>query len=97
MEYTDKFSNAVKYAKQKNLFLGSGNPNGKILIIGKEHYFHHNHKENTKEFYEEIIRSRKIENTNNVLSWENNIKNNFTPDWSHNEDFSHDNSNALTA
>jgi len=34
--YTEKFKQVVQYCKQNNLFVGYGNPNGKVLVIGKE-------------------------------------------------------------
>jgi len=34
--YTEKFKQVVQYCKENNLFVGYGNPNGKILVIGKE-------------------------------------------------------------
>ena len=34
--YTQAFNEAVAYCKANNLFVGYGNPNGKVLVIGKE-------------------------------------------------------------
>lgn len=34
--YSANFVEALEYCKQNNLYLGEGNPNAKILIIGKE-------------------------------------------------------------
>ena len=34
--YTQHFKEAVAYCKVNNLFVGYGNPNGKVLVIGKE-------------------------------------------------------------
>lgn len=34
--YTQAFKEVVAYCKANNLFVGYGNPNGKVLIIGKE-------------------------------------------------------------
>lgn len=81
MKYSKEFEDAVSFAKEHTLFLGYGNPNGKILIVGKEHYFHHKHNKDTKDFYDEIVAHRNVENINNALSWENNIKNKFVPNW----------------
>lgn len=36
MNYNDNFLKALLKCKNKNLYLGTGNPNAKILIIGKE-------------------------------------------------------------
>jgi hypothetical protein len=97
MNYSDEFKKAVNFSKEKKLFLGYGNPNGKILIVGKEHYFKHSLEENSREFYEEILKAREIENQNNVSSWEYNIENKFEPKWPLNQEFYCDNSNAFTA
>ncbi len=97
MNYSREFKDAVSFANEHNLFLGYGNPNGKILMIGKEHYFDHNHKQDTKEFYEEILNSRNKENRNNIHSWETNIKENYEFDWNARRESFLDNSNALTA
>ena len=32
--YTQAFKEAVAYCKANNLFVGYGNPNGKVLVIG---------------------------------------------------------------
>ena len=97
MEYSKEFKEAVNFSKEKNLFLGYGNPSGKILMIGKEHYFNHKPKEDTEEFYQEILNARETENRNNTISWENNIKENFEPKWDPNQEHFCDNSNAFTA
>ena len=34
--YTEKFKQVVQCCKENNLFVGYGNPNGKVLVIGKE-------------------------------------------------------------
>lgn len=34
--YTQHFKETVAYCKVNNLFVGYGNPNGKVLVIGKE-------------------------------------------------------------
>ncbi|MFY8187829.1 MAG: hypothetical protein ACOVLC_07700 [Flavobacterium sp.] len=77
--------------------MGYGNPNGKILIIGKEHYFNHSLEEDSPEFYNEILNAREFENQNNISSWENNIKNHFEPEWPLGQEFYCNNSNAFTA
>lgn len=97
MKYSEDFKDAVNYCKKNDLFLGYGNPNGKILIIGKEHYFNHSVKENSPEFYEEILKTRETENLNNILSWEENYINNFKPEWNPNQEYYCNNSNAFTA
>lgn len=98
MNYSDKFIEAVNFSKDKELFLGYGNPNGKILMIGKEHYFNHSLVEQgSSEFYKEILTARETENKRNIISWENNIKENFEPDWNPNQIHFCDNTNSLTA
>lgn len=97
MEYTEEFKDVVDFAKEKKLFLGYGNPNGKILMIGKEHFFNHNHPQNTEEFYNEIVYARITENKNNVFSWAENIKEGYQFDWNSELEGYLDNSNALTA
>lgn len=81
MEYTNEFKEAVTFAENENLFLGYGNPNGKVLMIGKECSFDHNHKEDTDSFYEEIIQVRNNNNKKNTGSWLKNIEEKFTPNW----------------
>jgi len=97
MEYTKEFEDAVKYSEDHNLFLGYGNPNGKILMVGKEHYFNHTLEIDSPRFFEEILKAREFENQNNCTSWKNNIKNNFMPEWNPNQENFCDNSNAYTA
>src|SRR5690606_26067991 len=48
-------------------------------------------------FYDEIIRARKNENTNNILSWDSNIKEKYQFDWNSKINGFLDSSNALTA
>jgi len=96
MEYSNEFKKAVCFSKQNKLFLGYGNPNGKILMIGKEHYFNHSLKEGSCEFYDEILKVREIENQKNTASWEENIRNEFYPNWNINLESNIINSNAFT-
>jgi len=81
MKYTSHFREALNFAEKEKLYLGSGNPDGKILVIGKEHYFNHNFNIDTDDFYQEILQHRSKEITQNISSWKNNIDNNFFPDW----------------
>jgi hypothetical protein len=97
MEYSKEFKKAVDFSKENKLFLGYGNPNGKILMIGKEHYFNHSLKEDSPEFYQEMLKARELENQNNFTSWENNINSNFEPKWPLGQEFYCDKSNAFTA
>lgn len=97
MNYSKEFKKAIDFSKENKLFLGYGNPNGKILVIGKEHYFNHSLKEDSPEFYEEILKARELENQNNFTSWNKNFENNFEPEWNPNQEFYCDNTNAFTA
>ena len=36
MEYLDEFKEFVNYCNQNGKYVGWGNPNSKILIVGKE-------------------------------------------------------------
>ena len=36
MHYTNYFKEIATTAKEEGIYIGMGNPNGKILIIGKE-------------------------------------------------------------
>lgn len=81
MNYTLEFKNAIDYCTQQDLFLGFGNPNGKVLMIGKEQAFDHKSPPNTEEFLIEILENRKKENTRNQLGWITNFDKNITPEW----------------
>lgn len=76
-----EFLQSLIYCKKKNLFLGFGNPNGKVLVLGKEHYCFHNHPVGTEEFYNEILEIRSSDNKKNILGWEANVENHFVPDF----------------
>ena len=64
--YTSQFKEVLNQCKQNELFLGLGNPNAKILIIGKEAAID---KEKAPRHYE-------VEVKNNVKDWEQNSVNN---------------------
>ena len=63
--YTQAFKEAVAYCKANNLFVGYGNPNGKVLVIGKEaaHIPQEETTENLEKKKEELFQS-------NVSQWE---------------------------
>lgn len=63
--YSSEFEKAIQLAKKKGLFLGTGNPNGKIVFIGKEAAI-------DEKLYPE---QHKQELTNNICDWENNYAN----------------------
>lgn len=81
MEYTNDFVEAAYVAKRDNLFLGYGNPNGKILIIDKEQRYHSNETLDSDKFYEDILRNRAEINERNGNYWFKNIGENYMPDW----------------
>lgn len=62
--YSETFKNALQFSKTNKLFLGLGNPNAKILFIGKEAAID---KEASTLQYE-------IEVVNNVTNWEHNCE-----------------------
>lgn len=64
--YSSKFKGAIELAVKKKLFLGSGNPNAKILFVGKEAAI--NSIKATKQHEREI--------TNNITDWVVNYQNN---------------------
>tara|TARA_R110002124_G_scaffold136386_4_gene299291 strand:- start:627 stop:1442 length:816 start_codon:yes stop_codon:yes gene_type:complete len=63
--YTSKFKDVIQFAKSKDFFLGSGNPNAKILFVGKEAAI--NLLIASDQHRREII--------NNANDWENNCNN----------------------
>lgn len=63
--YNSKFKEALLLAKKKGLYLGSGNPNGKIVFIGKEAAI-------DEKLYPE---QHERELVNNIFDWENNYAN----------------------
>lgn len=65
INYTSHFKEVLNLCKQNKLFLGLGNPNAKILIIGKEAAID---KEKNPRHYE-------MEVENNVKDWEHNCDN----------------------
>jgi hypothetical protein len=68
--YSKEFKNLVESELTKNSFIGFGNPNTKILIVGKE--------VSTNPNSEEEIHKKGIElYNNNVNVWSDNIKNNL--------------------
>lgn len=63
--YSSEFRKVLQLAKEKGLFLGTGNPNGKIVFIGKEAAI-------DEKLYPE---QHNRELTNNLSDWENNYTN----------------------
>lgn len=63
--YSSKFKETIQLAKDKELFLGTGNPNAKILFIGKEAAI--NILKSSEQHKREVI--------NNANDWKNNFNN----------------------
>ncbi|NTE00492.1 hypothetical protein G6M26_23375 [Agrobacterium tumefaciens] len=81
MNYSLELKNVVDFCNTQHLFLGFGNPNGRVLLIGKEQAFDHIHAPGTEEFLNEILENRQRENKTNIAAWKENIENNFIPEW----------------
>ncbi len=67
--YNDLFKNLVQ-TNDQGLYIGKGNPNGKVLFVGKEAAI-----DKVKQ-YDQFIR----EISNNANDWKNNLKNNIEVD-----------------
>jgi hypothetical protein len=82
--YTQHFKEAVAYCKVNNLFVG--NPNGKVLVIGKEaaHIPQEETTENLEKKKEELFQS-------NVSQWEHILSTNEVPNYDGERPFSHEN------
>ena len=85
--YTQAFKEAVAYCKANNLFVGYGNPNGKVLVIGKEaaHIPQEETTENLEKKKEELFQS-------NVSQWEHILSTNEVPNYDGERPISHENS-----
>ena len=64
MNYKESFRSFVKECLKSNHYVGIGNPNAKILLIGKEAYINDN------------IRLDDHANINNAKEWDNHINDN---------------------
>ena len=84
--YTQAFKEAVAYCKANNLFVGYGNPNGKVLVIGKEaaHIGKEETTENLEKKKKELFQS-------NVSQWEHILSTNEVPNYDGQHPFSHKN------
>lgn len=65
MNYSSEFKEIVAKCQQKGFYLGTGNPNASILVIGKECAI----EPNSEQFQREI--------NNNINDWNNNINQNI--------------------
>ena len=84
--YTEKFKQVVQYCKENNLFVGYGNPNGKVLVIGKEaaHIAKEETTENLEKKKEELFQS-------NVSQWEHILSTKEVPNYDGERPISHEN------
>ena len=84
--YTEKFKQVVQYCKENNLFVGYGNPNGKVLVIGKEaaHIGKEETTENLEKKKEELFQS-------NVSQWGHILSTNEVPNYDGERPISHEN------
>jgi len=84
--YTEKFKQVVQYCKENNLFVGYGNPNGKVLVIGKEaaHIGKEEITENLEKKKEELFQ-------NNISQWEHILSTNEVPNYDGERPISHEN------
>lgn len=64
IEYTGTFRKAVQFSKDKELFLGTGNPNAKLLFVGKEAAID---SDKSQQQYEQEFKK-------NATDWEHNFK-----------------------
>ena len=72
--YTEKFKQVVQYCKENNLFVGYGNPNGKVLVIGKEAAHVEGDIQQLKETKERFCDI-------NIKSWEEVLSENEVPNY----------------
>lgn len=74
--YTEKFKQVVQYCKENNLFVGYGNPNGKVLVIGKEaaHVAKEDLADHLEKKKEELLQS-------NVAQWEHILSTEEVPNY----------------
>ena len=96
MNYSKKFKEAVDFSKEKELFLGYGNPSARILMIGKEQYYKSSKPSDTEEFYQDLLEKRNEVNQINISSWLRNIDEKFVPEWNSNLDANIINNNPQT-
>jgi len=71
MEYIS-FERVVDFCKEKNFYLGLGNPDAKILIVGKE--IGYGHKESKNPSLSEIIKDSEKQANCNLLEWQKIIR-----------------------
>lgn len=81
MNYSTDFQNLVQYCTPEKIFIGYGNPNAKILIVGKEHAFFNSKTPDNPLFYHYVYNQRNKDNNENISSWNKNILECIEPNW----------------
>jgi len=85
MEYQEFFVKTVLECEKTETYIGTGNPNSKILIVGKETATDIENKANLDELYVRFQRENLQDFNENAFKWNLNIKNNVEvnsiPNW----------------
>ncbi len=81
MNYSNDFQNVVKYCATEKTFLGYGNPDAKVLIVGKEQALRESIRPENPDFYNVITRQQSLDNDTNISLWEKNISEYIKPEW----------------
>lgn len=75
MENLNLIKDILEYCEKEKLYFGEGNPNAKILIIGKE--IGYGSEENKKPSLEDILEKSEVENVKNLQYWHERLENNY--------------------
>ena len=75
MEYTETFVKKAKECKITETYIGTGNPNSKILIVGKETATDIENKANGDEHYVRFQNEMLQDFKENAIKWNSNIEN----------------------
>lgn len=85
MKFQKIFEDTVKKCRENGTYIGTGNPNSKILIVGKETATDIENKANRDELYVQFQNESLQDFQENAKKWELNIKNNVKaesiPNW----------------
>lgn len=85
MKYLKIFEDCINACKENEIYIGTGNPNSKILIVGKEPAIDVENKANLDELYVLFQKEALQDFEENAIKWESNIKNNISidviPNW----------------
>ena len=77
MKYQKIFEDTVKECNQNGTYIGTGNPNSKILIVGKETAIDKENKANRDPIYVQFQTECLQDFHENSKKWDYNIKNNI--------------------